>query len=753
MGNQSKRALLFPARPSLGRNVLWIASVTLIYFVMARLSPPLVFEPDNIATIWPAAGLLLSVILLTQSSLRPWLVGFLFAADFIARILAGISWPVGLIYALALTGDAALSAWLLVHFLGEPITFGRIRELVVWLLLSVLVSNILASLLAATATRFLPGSSFWNSFKWWMAADGIGNLVVTPLVLSWAAWGRTRLGIWKLKRMLEGAVLLTLLAILNAFVFNLISEYGLLSLLLLYLTFPGMLWAAFRFGVRGVASASFAVAVVAIYFFTAGRIAFLNQGSPLVSMMVVQLYLVFMAVPALILAAVLTQRRQFEEALKTSEEKFRHIFDYSTIGKSITLPSGEIHVNKMFGEMIGYSVDELQKKKWQELTHPDDIELNQRELNVLLSGEKDAVRFTKRFLKKDGSIIWADVNTSLQRDGVGKPVYFITSVLDITERKRAEATLRVSQERYRLISTVTSDYMFSSQLDASGKLVLNWVAGAFEVITGYTYEEYVAHGGWRAALHPDDLAVDDRDIKKLRTNQPVITELRTITKTGTVVWVRIYAHPVFDAERNELLGIYGAVQDITRRKQVENTLRENENRFRTLFEHAAIGVALTETRTGRYIDVNQKYCKFLGYTKVELLNSTYQAVSHPDHSLENLDNNKNLLAGKIREYSLQKRYIRKNGDIVWGELTVSPLWGPGEQPSEYLHIAVVQDITERKLVEAKVSEQLEELRQWHGVTLGREMRVLELKEEVNEVLVQAGLPPRYANMEEGGAHE
>ncbi len=129
--------------------------------------------------------------------------------------------------------------------------------------------------------------------------------------------------------------------------------------------------------------------------------------------------------------------------------------------------------------------------------------------------------------------------------------------------------LAESEERYRLISEVISDYTFSTRLDARGELDHHWVAGAFERITGYTYEEYVARGGWRAALHPDDAAQDERDMEALRANRAVVTELRTFKKGGALLWVRVYGHPVWDPAKNQLVGIYGAVQDITERKQAE----------------------------------------------------------------------------------------------------------------------------------------------------------------------------------------
>jgi PAS domain S-box-containing protein len=155
---------------------------------------------------------------------------------------------------------------------------------------------------------------------------------------------------------------------------------------------------------------------------------------------------------------------------------------------------------------------------------------------------------------------------------------------EIAERKLAEAALRASEERYRLISTVSSDYMFSTQLGPDGELHLNWVAGAFESITGYTFEEYAAHGGWLAALHPDDITQDARDMEALRANRPVVTEVRTITKSGALRWVRVYAHPVWDEANHRLVGIYGAVQDITERKQAEEAVQHYTARLEILRE-------------------------------------------------------------------------------------------------------------------------------------------------------------------------
>jgi PAS domain S-box-containing protein len=171
------------------------------------------------------------------------------------------------------------------------------------------------------------------------------------------------------------------------------------------------------------------------------------------------------------------------------------------------------------------------------------------------------------------------------------PVGAVLQHLGAKALRNALGRARASEERYRLISSVTSDYTFSTELDSDGNSHLNWVAGAFEEITGYTYEEYVKTGGWRAHLHPGDLARDDDDMQTLHHNQKVITEVRHYKQNGEVRWARVYGHPMWDNANDRLAGIVGAVTDITEQKQSEE--RESQ-RQRMLARVIALGKQVTQ---------------------------------------------------------------------------------------------------------------------------------------------------------------
>ena len=133
--------------------------------------------------------------------------------------------------------------------------------------------------------------------------------------------------------------------------------------------------------------------------------------------------------------------------LRENEERYRNLFEAANVGKSRMLLSGEINVNKAFCDMLGYQKKELRNKTWQQLTPPEDVERIEEKLASLLKGEKKAVRFEKRYIHKSGSYVWTDVNITIQRDPNGKPLYFITTVVDITERKQAEQELLHSEQQ------------------------------------------------------------------------------------------------------------------------------------------------------------------------------------------------------------------------------------------------------------------------------------------------------------------
>ena len=146
-----------------------------------------------------------------------------------------------------------------------------------------------------------------------------------------------------------------------------------------------------------------------------------------------------------------------------------------------------------------------------------------------------------------------------------------------------------------------------------------------------------------------------------------------------------------------------------RREQESLRLAVSESRFRAFFEQAAVGVAEVDSATGRFLRINQRYGEMVGYSHEELLALDFQSLTHAEDLPEDLANMDRLRAGEIREFTMEKRYLRKDGSTAWVSLTVSPMWAPGERPTT--HIAVVQDVTARRRAQEEIrllNEALEE---------------------------------------------
>jgi PAS domain S-box-containing protein len=151
----------------------------------------------------------------------------------------------------------------------------------------------------------------------------------------------------------------------------------------------------------------------------------------------------------------ITERKHVEEALRESEDKFKYIFEYSIVGKSLTHIHGGMQVNKALCDLLGYSSYEMQRKKWQEITHPEDIELTQSQINLLITGSQGSARFVKRFIHKNGNIVWVDLSSTLRCDSQNRPLYLVTDIIDITQRKQAEKKLLESES---LLRTIAENY-------------------------------------------------------------------------------------------------------------------------------------------------------------------------------------------------------------------------------------------------------------------------------------------------------
>src|SRR5262249_1797466 len=181
----------------------------------------------------------------------------------------------------------------------------------------------------------------------------------------------------------------------------------------------------------------------------------------------------------------------------------------------------------------------------------------------------------------------------------------------------------------------------------------------------------------------------------------VAFDIRNRRKDGSVFPVEVRICAITLAGRPYGLAL---TRDITERKKAEDALRQSEERFRGTFENAGVGIGHAEFE-GRLLRLNEKLCSIVGYTREELLQKTFQDVTYPDDLAVSLDQVARLRRGEFPSYSLEKRYVRKDGSLVWVNVSVSLQRDAAGAPA-YL-IAIVQDISERKRLEDELRQAME----------------------------------------------
>ncbi len=266
------------------------------------------------------------------------------------------------------------------------------------------------------------------------------------------------------------------------------------------------------------------------------------------------------------------------QALRDSMDRFKYVFEAANAGKSITQLTGEIDVNQAYADFVGYARDELKGKKWQDLTPAEDIEPTETVLEQLLAGEKHAARFEKRYLHKNGDQCWGDASVTLRRDGDGRPLYFVSTIVDITERKRTEKALHASEEFQRAMVACSPVALYTVDLDGN---VINWNSSA-ERMFGWRASEII---GRPLPIVPESNREEFDALRRQVESSGGFSgmELLRMKKDGTIFPISLSAASVKN-DRGETVGIMGAAVDITERKLSELRIEHLNNVLRAIRE-------------------------------------------------------------------------------------------------------------------------------------------------------------------------
>jgi PAS domain S-box-containing protein len=404
----------------------------------------------------------------------------------------------------------------------------------------------------------------------------------------------------------------------------------------------------------------------------------------------------------------ITDRKCAEEALRTSEERYRQYFELSLIGMAVTsLEKGWIQVNDRLCEIFGYSRQELTTKTWTELTHPDDIAPDVAQFNRVLAGEINGYSMDKRFIHQDGHVIYASISARAVRRPDGPIDHFVAHVQDVTARHEAEQRLTDSEQ---LLQRQISEMPIGHIMWDHEFRVQSWNPAAKQIF-GYRADEAIGRHG--AFLIPEEyrLYTDELWQRLLAGDKTAHSVNGNLTKDGHRVICQ-WSNTPLQNSNGAVIGVLSMVTDVTDRKRAEEALRLTQFSV----DHASDSIFWIDA-DARILDVNEAACMTLGYSREELLSKTvhdidplFPAEAWPAHWAE-------LKARK--SFTLESVYTRKDGSIIQTEVTVNYLVHEGREYS----CAFMRDVTARKEAYASLKAAYGRLQQ-----MSRELQIVESNE-------------------------
>jgi PAS domain S-box-containing protein len=400
---------------------------------------------------------------------------------------------------------------------------------------------------------------------------------------------------------------------------------------------------------------------------------------------------------ALSLVRDLTERKRIEDALRQSEERFRGTFENAAVGIAhVDFEGRWLRVNQRLCDIVGHTREELLQRMVDEITHADDLSVSHEQFTRLKRGEIASYSLEKRYVRKDGAPIWAELFVSLQQGAAGEPAYSIAVLQDISPRKRLEEELRESEHRWRSLTEALPQLVWSAKPDGG----CDYFSTQWTQHTGVP-ESQLLGWSWLEVLHPDDREPTRRIWTESVTGRGAYdVEYRVRRSDGEYRWFKTRGVPIRDGEGN-IFKWFGTCTDITDAKLIEEALRESEERFRNYFELSLTPMAITAPGKN-WVRVNERLCELLGYRVEELQVRTWAELTHPDDLAADVAQFERMLRGEIDGYSLEKRFLHRDNKVVHTLLSIRAV-RRSDGAVEYC-LAQLLDITALKQIERELRQ-------------------------------------------------
>ena len=411
----------------------------------------------------------------------------------------------------------------------------------------------------------------------------------------------------------------------------------------------------------------------------------------------------------------ITERIRVEEALRESEAKLKIILENVRDVIFQLSPQGFIqYVSPNAESIYGYKLEDLIGRHFKKTTPMSDMPKTIKALNQVLSGE-EVEHLEINQLNPKGKIIPTEINiTPVRKDG---KIIAVQGVMrDISERKKAEATLQESEEKYRAIFESFHDVYY--QADKEGRITL--ISPSVRIHAGYDPKDIIGHPVTDFYLKPEDR---ETFVQKLKETGAVNDyELKLKAKDGSVIETSMSAHITF-GEDGEPDGVEGTLRDITERKQAEEALKESEEKHRDLIENLS-EVIYSLDKNGKVLYVSPAVKSLLGYTPKEIENRAFGTMVHKDDLPRAAEGVRKVLSGKSASH--EYRIIAKSGKIHWILSSSRPVL----KENRVIGIqGSLTDITERKEAETELMESEKKYRELiekslQGVVIFQDSRIV-----------------------------